>query len=111
MSYITRQIKLRGEPHSIPEPQKPKNERLSGYIYLLHGNGLYKIGSTTYPKGRLREQTRNTDIRVLAVTSCRNMRYVEDWWHWRFRHRWVYSEWFDLSREEVHEFLSWAESK
>lgn len=81
------------------------------YVYLLQDvemTGLYKIGKTNRPKGRVVDDfgvKLPFEVEVLRMMPTYNATKLERELHRKYEHRRVNGEWFDLQENEVLEIL------
>lgn len=99
--------KWRAEGVEIPPAPKRSNP---GYVYLLHGNGHYKIGKTKSISRRFREVGLKLPfpVEIEDYIRCDDMDSVEAEWHSRFKDKRLHGEWFNLSAEDVAAFVKAA---
>ncbi len=88
---------------------KPASD-IPGRVYLLYckARDLYKIGITTTPlETRLRSIAADigADVILIGAIEAEHPRATERVWHNRFWKKHRGREWFDLSPEDVKEFL------
>lgn len=83
-------------------PQYVRRAR-EGFVYVIHGNGLYKIGRASDPRSRLRVLGVKSPFpfRVCALISTMDMEATELELHDRFASRREYGEWFSLAYEDI----------
>lgn len=83
--------------------------RFDGYIYLARSDasGLVKIGSSLYPKERIRT-LRCADPTIVLIDSFPtiDMPFLEGMVHRHLRQHHVRGEWFDLSEDVLHEVIA-----
>lgn len=74
-----------------------------GWVYVLEGAGLYKIGSTKNLKQRIRyiQTTCPVDIEVIYKIRTDKMATLERELQDMFLHKWLRDEWFCLSEKDV----------
>ena len=77
-------------------------------IYFIQNlrSGLIKIGFTDgNPRQRLRQLQTGAGSRLVLLGVIPGDRYVEAFWHHRFRKQRVDHEWFQISRRQVEEII------
>jgi hypothetical protein len=100
MDYMSDHIKVKRAP--------PREGKLGGrgYVYIIAGGGLYKIGTTTCVSARARnlqaECPAPLEI-IMALEFKRGAGRAERWMHWIFRDCWHHAEWFRLSEADLDE--------
>lgn len=77
-----------------------------GWVYLMSGNGLYKLGLTTNLLQRCKS-FRGLPFEVNLVHFIRtdDPGLLEKKWHYLFRNQRVRGEWFDLDPDDILLFL------
>lgn len=76
----------------------------AGYVYILKGNGLYKIGlSTRKPDARIAEYSPKLPFstELVKVIESNNCHALEKELHRRFRSKHVRGEWYALTSEDL----------
>jgi len=86
------------------EPE-PKNEPRPGYIYLLQGVGVYKIGRTKSPKRRYSTLSVKLpfDVKIVHLIKTNDMASAEKYLHDKYQQKRVRGEWFKLSDSDIKE--------
>lgn len=87
----------------IVSAQKLLGNEDSNFIYVLSGNGLYKIGKTKSLNRRLKELKTifPFDIEMVYTTEVENMSDAEANLHKMFNHKQVKGEWFKLNKTDL----------
>ena len=87
---------------SLKSLMKPVKRNL-GFIYVIKCNrtNLYKIGRTINISARFKQlKTANPDISLIAHYEVRDTS-IEDDLHFKFHHKRIDGEWFELSETEL----------
>lgn len=75
-----------------------------GYVYVLKSDsGHYKIGKTINPNNRLAtfEVELPIEVHYLVLIKTYNYHRLETLFHHQYRHKRIYGEWFDLTRNDL----------
>ena len=78
------------------------------FVYLISDSNNYKIGSTHNLEQRLTQlQTANPN-KLIIIESIRSFNYkkLEKLLHYRFKSKRVNGEWFNLTENEVANFIT-----
>lgn len=92
------------------EHSSPREESISGYVYLMKTGRRYKIGHTNSPSRRHREvrlelPDPTTVVHTIATDDPTG---VESYWHNRFKEKRIRdSEFFELVAQDVAAFKRW----
>ena len=83
-------------------PRPPKTS--PGYIYVLRGGELYKIGRSANPKARIKSLSTVSPValEVICLSQTHDMVGVEIQLHERFADKRQQGEWFALTDDDVH---------
>jgi len=86
---------------SLKIPSKMKG--VNGFVYLLKGDNLYKIGATTNLKQRLKDikYKNDFDINLVSHIQTKDMFVLEKYLHNKFSEKRKKYEWFELNKEDV----------
>jgi hypothetical protein len=76
-----------------------------GFVYVIEGAGLYKIGFSATPRRRLAGLQSSSPVELRLVGVIEGTRSDEAQWHYLLRERRRHGEWFDLTEEEVNHVL------
>lgn len=82
----------------------PRNERFArpGYVYLVGGNNVYKIGKAKDVPSRLRSFLQLPfKTRLIHAIPTSDMVWAENYLHRAFAHCRLNGEWFDLAPHDV----------
>jgi hypothetical protein len=85
-----------------------RNPKQEGYVYVGFDSSRkgFKIGKTTDLDRRENEiRHMNPTFVIFAYFKVPNMHFFENWCHLKFSEKRIIGEWFDLSLEEVSDFL------
>lgn len=84
-----------------------------GFVYLLAGGGLHKIGKTLSPEKRVRQIAAGLPfaIETLCILEAADRHQLERALHVKYAHKRVNGEWFDLDPEDVSFIRAVAEVK
>jgi hypothetical protein len=100
----TQEIMARGIERSYYDKHNPRSEPVAqpGYIYLVGGNNVYKIGKSRDVPSRLRTFLQ-LPFRTQLIHSIPtdDMVWAEAYLHQTFAHCRMNGEWFDLTSTEV----------
>jgi hypothetical protein len=83
---------------------EPRTERYArpGYIYLVGGNNVYKIGKSKDVPSRLRALLQLPfKTKLIHTIPTSDMVWAENYLHRAFAHRRLNGEWFDLAPHDV----------
>jgi hypothetical protein len=86
---------------------QPKNQHVSGYVYLVKSGKLFKIGQSANHwrrKSELHKQTSEGIIEIHTIAVIDDAPGIERYWHERFKDKRQHGEWFDLSVEDINAF-------
>lgn len=91
--------------------QHSQNNNISGEVYLLQSDKYYKIGKTTNFEKRFRDIKLQLPAKVICIhrINTNNINMLESHWHKYFKNKRKNGEWFELSRNDVDEFVSQLE--
>jgi len=89
--------------------RKPK----SGYVYLLHHNGLYKIGMAKSITQRLTQISPVMPHKITLVCSVKtaDMFFLEATLHERYAEKRMNGEWFSLSPSDVQDVMNMEQAQ
>lgn len=92
---------------NVPKPKKTT----PGYIYVLRGGMLYKIGRSANPKVRFRSLSTVSpvELEVVCLAETHDMVGVETQLHERFADRRQQGEWFALTDDDVNSIRAMLE--
>jgi len=101
-------------PNSAGKPwtNTPKPRKTSpGYIYVLRGGELYKIGRSANPKARIKSLSTVSPValEVICLSETNDMVGVEIQLHERFADKRQQGEWFALTDDDVHSIRAMLE--
>ncbi len=98
----------RERPKAAPKRKKPPEP---GYVYVLEGNGTYKIGRAKDPvkRSELLAIQLPYKVNLLFTIPASNPRSLEADLHEHFADKRLNGEWFDLSPEDVAYIRGFAE--
>ena len=90
-------------PRATGKPEKPQKRQ--GYVYLLHHDGLYKIGrSKDVPSRRRRIGVQMPhEVTVIHSIQSNDSVRLEEQLHDMYANKRMNGEWFALSAEDVRE--------
>jgi hypothetical protein len=100
----TQEIMARGIERSYYDKHNPRSEPIAqpGYIYLVGGNSVYKIGKSKEIPSRLRSFLQLPfKTRLIHTIPTSDMVWAENYLHRAFAHCRLNGEWFDLTSTEV----------
>lgn len=88
---------------SEERPKKPKRKAESGYVYVLEGGGVFKIGRAKDPERRAELLAIQLPYPVSLICAVQTSDYkkLEADLHERFALKRLNGEWFDLTSEDV----------
>lgn len=83
--------------------QGKRIEPTPGYVYLLHSNGVYKIGHAKDLTRRMMQisPVMPHEVELVHAIKCENMVGLESELHQQFADKRLNGEWFNLSAEDV----------
>ena len=84
-----------------------KNKK-KGHIYFLQGDECYKIGKSKncYKRVKLIETELPFKVSLRHVITTNDIDKSEHYWHSKFKSKRLNGEWFNLSAEDIEQFLS-----
>lgn len=89
----------------IAEPREVLRNDRSGFVYVLHSNGLYKIGHSKYVDKRIEQISPVMPYPVeLVIAFAADDRYaLEGELHQRYASKRLRGEWFALNSQDLYE--------
>lgn len=75
-------------------------------VYVVHCDGLYKIGVSSNVSERVRSLQTASPHLVTLIGTIEGDRSIEALWHYQFREKHVRGEWFRLTPEDVRYVLA-----
>lgn len=103
-----------------PTPKVKKKERKKkidgmlgsdGWVYLVEGAGLYKIGVTVDLENRMNGLQAQSPVRLRLIHSIKSRRYreVEKYFHRVFENTRKHYEWFALFDSDVRQIMAYGD--
>jgi hypothetical protein len=76
------------------------------FVYLLESNGVYKIGFSRFPLGRVKSLQTGSPYPITMIHKIKTpyFRQLEAKLHYEFRDKRLHNEWFALTPEDVERF-------
>lgn len=84
-------------------PSKPQKQNSTGIVYVLAGNGFYKIGKTTNLRARLSQLTPKLpfEVELIHTIKTEDIDSLEEFLHEQFAGKRVNGEWFRLDENDI----------
>lgn len=88
---------------TIPLVDKRKTKHGAGWVYLIKGDGAYKIGIARDPVARMADLQTSTHVKLELVHKIQvpDMRAKEYELHLKYADKRAHGEWFKLTPEDV----------
>lgn len=86
--------------HREPKPYVPAKAK-HGYVYLISGNGSYKIGKSLDPQKRLKELKLPFPAEIIHTIESNDYTRAEQHFHWKFAEKQINGEWFALLDTDI----------
>lgn len=72
-----------------------------GFVYVIEGGGLFKIGYSAQPRQRLQSLQCSSPVPLTLLGVVEGTREDEAQWHHRFRNQRSHGEWFELGSGDI----------